>query len=185
MQRRLVLAVVLASMLGLAACSGGGGSTVRTTAAVVATIPTHSTAISTGEPDGVVAYRDLSNAHTTGDVSYDQNPPVGGPHDPRTQPCAFYDTPIRTERGVHSMEHGAVWITYLPTLPADQIAELRAMVTGHTHLLISPYDGLPSPVVATAWGEQLVLQSVTDPRLAQFVAFFEEGPQTPELGNRC
>jgi hypothetical protein len=39
--------------------------------------------------------------------------------------------------------------------------------------------------VATAWGKQLQLPSVNDPRLKQFVQAFENGPQTPEPGATC
>jgi hypothetical protein len=138
-----------------------------------------------GPPEGTKQFAGLVQDHTTGPVTYEQVPPVGGAHYPRWQVCGYYDAPIQNERGVHSMEHGAVWITYSPDLPADQVRTLSSMVTGHSHLLISPYPGLPSPVVASAWGEQLVLQSVSDPRLAAFVAYFEQGPQTPEPGATC
>jgi hypothetical protein len=101
------------------------------------------------------------------------------------QTCQFYDQPIHDETGVHSMEHGAVWITYSPDLPADQIATLKAFEPSKDYLLITPYAGLPAKVVATAWGKQLYLDSVDDPRLAQFIATFEHGPQTPEDGVPC
>ena len=39
--------------------------------------------------------------------------------------------------------------------------------------------------VASAWGKQLVLESANDPRLAQFVAYFDDGPQTPETNTPC
>jgi hypothetical protein len=93
--------------------------------------------------------------------------------------------PIVTEQGVHSMEHGAVWITYRPDLPADQIRALGAF-GGNPFVLISPWpSGLPARVVLSAWGLQLEVQSATDPRVAQFVGAYAHGPQTPELGVRC
>jgi hypothetical protein len=79
----------------------------------------------------------------------------------------------------------AVWITYSPDLPADQVEALRALASGHTHVLLSPYPGLPTPVVASAWGEQLWLEEAYDPRLEQFVSAFEQGPQNPEPGAPC
>jgi hypothetical protein len=52
-------------------------------------------------------------------------------------------------------------------------------------VLVSPYPDLPAPVVASAWGKQLQLDSANDPRLEQFVSAFREGPQTPEPGAPC
>ena len=51
-------------------------------------------------------------------------------------------------------------------------------------MLVSPWvQGLPSPIVATAWGRQLQLQSVSDPRLLQFVRLYAN--QGPEINARC
>lgn len=136
-------------------------------------------------PEGVQSFWVLNQYHTEEPVSYSQIPPVGGPHDPLLQDCGFYDMPVRDENAVHSLEHGAVWITYSPDLPIDQVEVLRALANDHTHVLVSPYPGLPAPVVASAWGEQLWLEGAYDPRLEQFVGAFEQGPQTPEPSAPC
>ena len=52
-------------------------------------------------------------------------------------------------------------------------------------MVLSPYDGLPGPVVASAWGTQLVLTGVDDPRLEEFIKAYRQGPQTPEPGAAC
>jgi hypothetical protein len=39
--------------------------------------------------------------------------------------------------------------------------------------------------MATAWGNQLSLQSVNDPRIAAFIEHFREGPQDLEHGAPC
>ncbi|MCA1669905.1 MAG: DUF3105 domain-containing protein, partial [Thermomicrobia bacterium] len=70
-------------------------------------------------------------------------------------------------------------------LPADQIAALRQLTVGQTFVLVSPYPGLPAPVVASAWGKQLKLDSPSDPRLNQFVKVYRQGPQTQEQGAAC
>ncbi len=136
-------------------------------------------------PEGVQSFWVLNQYHTEEPVPYSQIPPAGGPHDPVLQNCGFYDVPVRNENAVHSLEHGAVWITYSPDLPVDQVEALRALSSGHTHVLVSPYPDLPAPVVASAWGEQLVLEGAFDPRLEQFISAFEQGPQNPEPGAPC
>lgn len=128
----------------------------------------------------------LSRQHVPGTVDYPQTPPVGGDHSGTWQNCGFYDETIVAEQGVHSMEHGAVWVTYRPDLPAGQIASLKRLAEGQTYILASLWsDGLAAPVVASAWGRQLTLASPDDPKLADFIRAFRQGPQTPEPGAPC
>jgi hypothetical protein len=133
-------------------------------------------------PAGVQTFPDLGNDHVEEPVAYAQVPPVGGDHSPIWQNCGFSVAPVRSEHAVHSLEHGAVWITYRPDLPADQVDILRRLAEGQTFVLISPFPDLPAPVVASAWGHQLRLEPAHDPDLAQFVRAFRLGPQTPERG---
>lgn len=125
------------------------------------------------------------NQHVEGPVGYTQNPPVGGPHNPTWQNCGIYDRAVQNEYAVHSLEHGAVWITYDPNLPADQVELLRNAARGQNRVLVSPYEGLPTPVVASAWGAQLQLPNASDPRLAQFISQYQRGPYAPEPNASC
>jgi hypothetical protein len=133
----------------------------------------------------VRSYSNLSRNHTKEPVDYPQTPPVGGPHNPIWQNCGFYSKPVRNENAVHSMEHGAVWITYAPDLPKDQVEMFRDIAHSNSYVLVSPYSDLPSQVVASAWGKQLHLNSADDPRLEQFVRAYQQGPQNPEPGAPC
>lgn len=174
--RRIAVLVLLP--LALVAC--GSDSKSSTTLA-----PGESAAPLPGEPAGTKTFAGLARNHVDTPVEYPQTPPVGGNHSPVWQNCQYYDTSIPNERGVHSLEHGAVWITYAPDTSQADRDVLKALAQTGDHILISQYDGLPSPVVASAWGKQLQLQSVNDPELQQFVKFFENGPQTPEPGVTC
>lgn len=135
--------------------------------------------------EGLQEFRNLTAGHRETAVNYEESPPVGGPHYPVWQNCGAYDQPIRNEMGVHSMEHGAVWITYRPDLPTDEVAKLRDLVRPNTYRLLTPYPDLPSPIVVSAWGYQLRLESADDQRLSQFIRQYEQGPNTPELGATC
>jgi Protein of unknown function (DUF3105) len=134
---------------------------------------------------GVQSFSGLTRNHVTGTVNYPQTPPVGGDHDPTWLNCGTYTAPVRNENAVHDLEHGAVWITYQPDLDQADVSKLTKFATGQTYLDLSPYPGLPAPVVASAWGKQLKLTSASDPRLAAFVKKYKQGPQTPEPGAPC
>jgi hypothetical protein len=166
----MIVAAVVAAVLVL-----GGGIT----AAVL-----HGRS-STASLSAVQSFSGLTRNHVTGTVSYPQTPPVGGDHDPTWLNCGIYTAPVRNENAVHDLEHGAVWITYQPDLSQADIAKLTRVVTGQTYLDLSPYPGLPAPVVASAWGKQLKLKNASDPRLAEFIKKYKQGPQTPELGAPC
>jgi hypothetical protein len=138
-----------------------------------------------GDIQGVQTFSGLTRNHTKDTVAYPQSPPVGGDHNPAWQNCGVYDQPIQNEHAVHSLEHGAVWLTYRPDLPADQVAILQRFAVGQSHVLVSPYPNLGHAVVATAWGVQLAVDSASDPRLAQFIAEYQLGPTAPESGVTC
>lgn len=134
---------------------------------------------------GVRSYPNLPRDHVTGTVNYPQTPPVGGNHAPVPLTCGIYDQPVPNENAVHFLEHGALWITYQPALPGAELATLKSLVRGNDHRLLSPYPGLPAPIVATAWGEQLAVNTADDPRLAKFASVYTQGPTTPEPGAAC
>lgn len=135
---------------------------------------------------GVVAYKG-SQDHISmpTEITYQQVPPLAGQHDPVWQNCGIYTSAIPNRNAVHALEHGAVWITYAPTLPADQVALLTSKVKGKTYTLLSPYEGMETPITATAWGLQLRLDKADDPRLDEFIKEYREGPQTLEPGAMC
>ena len=135
--------------------------------------------------EGVESAKITDQNHTAEDVDYPENPPAGGPHNAAWQNCGFYSDSVRDEHAVHSLEHGAVWITYSPDLPDDQVQTLRSLTSAGKYLVVSARDDLPSPVVASAWGFQLQLDSADDPRLQQFLGKYVQGPQTLEPGAPC
>lgn len=135
--------------------------------------------------DGLQTFEGLTNTHVQGTVNYLQTPPAGGNHASVPLNCGIYDSPVPNENAVHDLEHGAVWITYRPDLAKADIGKLVAFAKGQTYLDLSPYPGLPAPVVASAWGRQVRLSGVDDPRLQSFVDEFRLGKQSPEPGASC
>lgn len=131
------------------------------------------------------SFDNLAYDHVETPVTYPQSPPVGGNHSRVWQNCGIYTQPVRNENAVHSLEHGAVWITYQPTLPKDQLETLTELAKNNSYTLLSPYEGLKTPVVLSAWGKQLSVQTAGDERVAAFVRRYVQGPQTREPGAPC
>ena len=119
------------------------------------------------------------------DYSGQELPPVGGVHSGVWQNCGIYTEPIDSKNAIHSMEHGAVWVTYRPDLSAGDVETLQDTVRGERYVLLTPYPDLKSPVVLTAWGVQLEIDSAGDARIPEFINRYQQGPQTPELGATC
>ncbi|MGH3718286.1 MAG: DUF3105 domain-containing protein [Pseudonocardiaceae bacterium] len=137
-----------------------------------------------------MTYPEPNRTHVTTKVHYDHSPPVGGNHSPVWLNCGIYDLPVPNENAVHSLEHGTVWVTYLPSLSPAELDGLRALVKASYHgpdryVILSPYPGQSAPIIASAWGHQLTLQASTDPRLQSFINYFRQGPQDLERAGRC
>jgi hypothetical protein len=97
-----------------------------------------------------------------------------------------YVSQIANENAVHTLEHGAVWITYKPGLPSDQIDVLSKLVAGKPYMMLTPYQGLKTNVSLQAWGYQLFVDSATDLRVRQFIGALRlNRTNTPELGASC
>jgi hypothetical protein len=138
-----------------------------------------------GVPEGTESIDVAAPQHVEGDIHTDGEIPAGGPHSSIWQNCDFYEQEIRSENAVHSLEHGAVWITYRPDLSSADIDRLRGFVRRPDKVLVSPVNNQEPAVVATAWASQLEISDVSDPRLAQFVYEFEGSSNAPEPGGSC
>ena len=138
---------------------------------------------------GMQTFDGLTATHVTTAVDYDaeygMNPPAGGNHNQAWLNCGVYTEPQQNENAVHALEHGAVWVTYDPEALGDaEVQKLQDSIP-RTYMVLSPYPGLPAPVVASAWANQVQLDGVDDPRLADFIEKFRQSPDAPEPGAAC
>jgi hypothetical protein len=143
-------------------------------------------------PNGIA----IAHNHVTGPIQYSVLPPVGGDHNPTWMNAGVYTSALPSERAVHDLEHGAVWITYRPNLPKSEIQAIEKFAGGQSmideggtnanrYMVVSPWadNSLPAPIVLSSWGYQLYVTSPTDPRMQQFVNTFRHNQKyTPEFG---
>jgi hypothetical protein len=93
---------------------------------------------------------------------YKDRPATSGYHDPSPLPNTpkVYDTQPPETRAVHSLEHGAVFIYYLPGadggLPQDVIDRLANIARGDTATFLAPYPTLTpeTALTLTAWNRR-------------------------------
>lgn len=135
--------------------------------------------------EGLIQFGRQERSHVETEIAAGDLPPVGGSHSPVWQNCGIYDEPVATENAVHSLEHGAVWVAYQPELAQADVESLHDQLRGERYLLVSPYPGLKSPVVLTAWEVQLELEGIDDDRIMEFIERYRNGPTTPEPGASC
>lgn len=133
----------------------------------------------------VLSYSYPGATHSNLPQTYSEHPPVGGTHWDRWQNCGYYDDFINSENAVHSLEHGAVWITFDPSLSESDRNRLKNLADEQDYILVSPMEDLPAPVVASSWNHQIHLTGADDPDLRKFIATYKQGPDTPEPGALC
>lgn len=136
---------------------------------------------SDGEPVPVAG---SSARHVETPVAYAQTPPSQGDHHPVWWDCGVYSTQIPAEHAVHSLEHGAVWLTYRPDAPLPDVDRLRR-VADLDYLLMSPSPLQAHRFMATAWGHQLGQDVLDVPALEAFVREHRKSADAPEPGALC
>ncbi|MEU9188613.1 DUF3105 domain-containing protein [Streptomyces sp. NPDC048484] len=129
----------------------------------------------------------LTQNHVTKDVKYPMEPPVGGDHNQVWMNCNgdVYDKAIKNVNAVHSLEHGAVWVTYNAKASDADVKALAAKVKKTPYSLMSPVEDQKDPIMLSAWGHQRTVKAASDPNVGTFFETYVQGKQTPEPGAAC
>lgn len=136
------------------------------------------------EIDGVETFTHVTT-HTDDDVTYEQTPPAGGAHSNAWLNCGIYLEPQKDENAVHSMEHGAVWVTYDPSkVSGDAYEELQRQMPS-SYVILSPFEGMDSPITLSAWNTQLKVDAVDDERIGDFFEEYWRSQNVPEPNALC
>ncbi|MFF0016154.1 DUF3105 domain-containing protein [Streptomyces sp. NPDC005374] len=138
--------------------------------------------------DGVKTWKGtLGRTHVAKTVKYPMEPPVGGDHNQVWMNCNgdVYAKALNNMNAVHSLEHGAVWVTYTSKAPKADVEALAAKVKKTPYTLMSPDDNQKDPIMLSAWGHQRTVTGAKDPNVDKFFEKFVQGEQTPEPGAAC
>lgn len=169
---------VVAFAVLFAACSGSSDDT--------ASAPGESDSTSDAPTEVVTTpLAEITANHVDPPVSFDTSPSTGGDHFGFWHNCGFYSEELIEGAATHSLEHGAIWITYGESLDDEGVAALESLAAGNPRLLISPYDH-DEPIVLSAWGaQQRGIQSATAPEIDAFITDWIDNPELIEAGASC
>jgi len=120
-------------------------------------------------------------------IHYIETPPSSGDHRPEWGRWGEYSF-LPPQRWLHNLEHGGVALLYDPCLDAALVEALRAFARarpdddgGPFRWVLTPYPGLPAPVMAVAWQWTWLAQCLSDERLAELESFVTDHyRQSPE-----
>jgi hypothetical protein len=117
-------------------------------------------------------------------VDYNSNPPTTGRHYEIPAEDGIYGEAPQDEALVHGLEHGRVILWVKPSLPADQRADIRALVEDDPYqMFLVPREKMPYAVAATAWnadptpngtGRMLTCDELNDKTFDALAAFRDE-----------
>ena len=136
-----------------------------------------------GSLSGIETFPDAGSNHLAGGqrFRYPSQFPTSGPHDPNLLSPGFYDQPQRSERLVHSLEHGMI-VMYYDDPGGDAIGTMR----GWTSQFRGPWSGviavkrpgLGREVVLSAWQRNFRLDPFDPAAAAAFLDLFRgRGPE--------
>ncbi|MEA2348430.1 MAG: hypothetical protein QOG62_2217 [Thermoleophilaceae bacterium] len=127
--------------------------------------------------------KEEGSSHVETPVTYKANPPTSGNHFPVPAEDGSYTKAPPVEQQVHALEHGRIYMQYLPSEPATTRDKLQALFDEDPyHMILAPNSTqMPYKVAATAWNQVLGCPAMNDGVLDAIRAFREkyrdQGPE--------
>jgi len=144
---------------------------------------------------------DKGRDHVSGPITYDQQPPTSGPHNPAPLNAGVYNSPQPENHMVHSLEHGAIEIYYVTSgadaLPQGVVGQLQTIAQGRKVIMTPAPEPLdpasvggktfPTSVAFAAWDRlrqcpSTITADQADVIARGFINEFTDGDNAPEAG---
>lgn len=132
--------------------------------------------------DQSISFPDIGREHVADGtvVQYNSNPPTSGAHYAEWALEKFYDKEIPDGHLVHNLEHGDIWISYRPGIPADVKENLKKLAGGK--IIVTMRSKNDSDIALAAWTrlDQFNLENgvVDETRISDFIKRYRNrGPE--------
>lgn len=115
---------------------------------------------------------------------YSTNPPTSGPHyGSGVAGAGIHEEEVADELLVHSLEHGAVILSYKADLPEEEVARLTDVFTSAAgKKIMVPRENLDVPVALTSWGRILKLKEINEASIKNFIEVnSDRGPEKASI----
>lgn len=136
-----------------------------------------------------IAQKDNGKNHVPdGSVPYGQGePPTSGDHGSNL-PWQAYDQEVPDMNIIHNLEHGGVYISYHPDLPADQVAKIKALFTKPysspdftpNKVIIAPRKANDAPIIMSSWTRSMKLEQFDEAKMKEY--YLRNVGKSPEPG---
>jgi len=111
-------------------------------------------------------------------VEYQTNPPTSGDHLAQAENWGVYDKEIDNKAGVHSMEHGGIWISY-KDISEEDITILKEIGKQNSQsTVVSPRSTNDNNVVIASWGKMMKLEAINKVLIQKYIDTYKN--QSPE-----
>lgn len=124
-----------------------------------------------------IEHEDKGQKHVAADaVTYGgPEPPTSGDHS-LPLPWQAYDQPIPDVNIIHNLEHGGIYISYQPNLPAEQVSRIKALFTKPyskpdfqpIKALIAPRSANDAPIIMSSWRRSMKLQTFDEQKMIEY-----------------
>lgn len=117
---------------------------------------------------------------STDHESYSSNPPTSGPHWPTPAECRVYTEEIPDEAAIHSLEHGAVWVSYKDKNDRELAVKLTKILEKNPNkVILSPRSKNDSAIAVVSWGRILELQEFDEQQITDFINLYKNAAPEP------
>lgn len=147
--------------------------------------------------EGTVEYKIESRKHVasgTHVANYNSNPPSSGDHWDQPAKAGVYENEQPDEQLVHNLEHGYIWISYLPKLEQSEATDSAQLKQGISDedkkaledlvknddwkMILAPRRANDSLIALSAWGRVLKMDSLNLDKIREFIRVYRNrGPE--------
>lgn len=111
---------------------------------------------------------------------------TSGNHDQSPLPWQVFDREVPDAYVIHNLEHGGIYISYKPGLPADQVAKIKGLFSkpyarkGFSPIkaVVAPREANSAPIVMSSWTRSMRLDKYDEEKMVEY--YMRNYGQAPE-----